>query len=79
MKKERITVWVMLWELVWFSSAMVLGAMLMLMYMKVKEEKEDAKQSAYVFEEAPDWAQDSTLHRDKRDYIEYLFNKTEEQ
>jgi hypothetical protein len=79
MKKGRITVWRMLWELVWFSSAMVLGAMLMLMYMKVKEEKEDAKQSAYVFEEATDWAEDSTLHRDKRDYIEYLFNKSEEQ
>jgi uncharacterized membrane protein len=77
MKKERITIWRMLWELVWFSSAMVLGAMLMLMYMKVKEEKEDVRQSAYVFEEAPDWAEDSTLHSAKKNYLEYLHNKSE--
>ena len=79
MKKERITIWVMLWELVWFSSAMVLGAMLMLMYLKTKEKKEDARQSAYLFEEPRDWSTDTTLHRGKRDYIEYLFNKSEEQ
>lgn len=60
------------------KAKMVLGAMLMLMYMKTKEKKEDVRQSAYLFEGPSDWSTDTTLHRGKRDYIEYLFNKSEE-
>ena len=35
------------------------------------------KPVTYKFDPAPDWAEDSTLNRDKRDYIEYLYNQEE--
>jgi len=41
-------------------------------------ESKQSKPRTYKYEPAPDWAQDSTLNRDKRDYIEYLYNQEEQ-
>jgi hypothetical protein len=35
------------------------------------------KPVTYKYETPKDWAEDSTLNRDKRDYIEYLYNQEE--
>jgi hypothetical protein len=40
------------------------------------ESKQPKPKSTYKYDTPKDWAEDSTLNRDKRDYIEYLYNRS---
>ena len=61
----------------WFL--VVAGWLLVYVFALGKSKGKHTRQKpvTYKFEPAPDWAEDSTLNRDKRDYIEYLYNQEE--
>lgn len=65
------------WELLLISSGMLLGALLTSLYFKDKEDTINMNQSNYIYEEPSDWAEDSTLLSAKKNYLEYLHNKSE--
>lgn len=65
------------WELLLLSAGMLLGALLTSLYYKGKEDTMNLNQSSYMFEEPTDWADDSTIHSGKKNYLEYLHNKSE--
>ena len=64
------------WELLLLSAGMLLGALLTSLYFKDKEDTINMNQSNYIYEEPPDWGDDTTLHSGKKDYLEYLHNKS---
>lgn len=65
------------WELALLSAGMLLGALLTSLYFKDKEATMNYNQSNYMFEEPSDWSEDSTVHSGKKNYLEYLHNKSE--
>ena len=65
------------WELLLLSAGMLLGALLTSLYFKDKEDTMNYNQSNYIYEEPPDWAEDTTLHSGKKNYLEYVHNKSE--
>ena len=58
------------------SGLLVIAWLLVLAFGK-SEGKHFYSKQKYQYERPNDWAEDSTLNRDKRDYIEYLYNQEE--
>ena len=61
----------------WFL--LVTGWLLVYVFALGKSESKHTRPTPvkYQYDTPKDWAEDSTLNRDKRDYIEYLYNQEE--
>jgi len=65
------------WELLLLSAGMLLGALLTLLYLKDNGGNVSRSHSNYIFEEPHDWAEDTTVHSGKKNYLEYVHQKSE--
>ena len=61
----------------WFL--LVTGWLLVYVFALGKSESKHTRPTSvkYQYDTPNDWAEDSTLNKDKRDYIEYLYNQEE--
>tara|TARA_R110000868_G_scaffold288207_1_gene548518 strand:+ start:102 stop:293 length:192 start_codon:yes stop_codon:yes gene_type:complete len=58
------------------TSGLLVIAWLLVLAFGSSESKHFYSKQKYRYEKPNDWAEDSTLNRNKRDYIEYLYNKS---